>query len=83
MASDATYDKVQMASFMKSIFGKYGETLYTKDLLEEVLDAVEREQTFTQFFVRLMNGLFQDEGCCSSIQLLNHCGNLKRIILFN
>lgn len=62
MASNATYDKGQMASFVKSIFGKYGETSYTKDLLDEVLDAVEKEQTFTQFFVRLMNGLFQDEG---------------------
>ena len=62
MASEATYDKEQMKAFVKSIFGKYGETLYTKDLLAEVLDAVEREKTFTQFFVRLMNGFFQDEG---------------------
>ena len=62
MASEATYDKEQLKAFVKSIFGKYGETLYTKDLLAEVLDAVEREKTFTQFFVRLMNGFFQDEG---------------------
>lgn len=62
MASDATYDKEQMTTFVKNIFGKYGETIYTKDLLTEVLDAVDREHTFTHFFVRLMNGLFRDEG---------------------
>lgn len=62
MASDATYDKEQMIAFVKDVFGKFGETVYTKDLLDEVLMAVEQEATFTQFFVRLMNGLFQEEG---------------------
>ncbi len=62
MASDATYDQVQMISFVKGIFGKFGETTYTKELLNEVLEAVEQEGTFTQFFVRLMNGLFKEEG---------------------
>ena len=62
MASDATYDQVQMTSFVKGVFGKFGETSYTKDLLDEVLEAVQQEKTFTQFFVRLMNGLFQEEG---------------------
>lgn len=62
MASDASYDKQMMTSFIKEIFGKFGETSYTKQLLHEVLDAVEREKTFTGFFVRLMNGLFQEQG---------------------
>ena len=62
MASDAVYDSVQMTSFIKGVFGKFGETAYTKDLLDEVLEAVQQEKTFTQFFVRLMNGLFQAEG---------------------
>lgn len=62
MASDAAYDREQMASFVKDIFGKFGETAYTKDLLDGVLEAVQQEKTFTQFFVRLMNGLFQEEG---------------------
>ncbi|WP_342509270.1 bacillithiol biosynthesis cysteine-adding enzyme BshC [Sporosarcina sp. FSL K6-2383] len=62
MASDATYDSVQMTSFVKGVFGKFGETSYTKDLLDEVLEAAQQEKTFTQFFVRLMNGLFRDEG---------------------
>ncbi|WP_318615541.1 bacillithiol biosynthesis cysteine-adding enzyme BshC [Sporosarcina sp. YIM B06819] len=62
MASDAVYDSVKMTSFVKGVFGKFGETSYTKDLLDEVLSAVRQEETFTQFFVRLMNGLFQEEG---------------------
>ncbi|KXH79891.1 bacillithiol biosynthesis cysteine-adding enzyme BshC [Sporosarcina sp. HYO08] len=61
-ASDTVYDQVQMASFVKSIFGNFGETAHTKNLLHEVLDAVEQEKTFTNFFVRLMNHLFQSEG---------------------
>ena len=62
MASEAKYDKQLMASLVKDIFGKFGETAYTKDLLDEVLVAVEQEESFTQFFVRLMNGLFKEEG---------------------
>ncbi|MFJ7933045.1 bacillithiol biosynthesis cysteine-adding enzyme BshC [Sporosarcina sp. NPDC096371] len=62
MASDATYDSVQMTSFIKDVFSKYGETSYTKDLKDEVLEAVQQEETFTGFFVRLMNGLFREEG---------------------
>ena len=62
MASDAVYDKKMLSSFVKDTFGKFGETSNTKALLDEVLSAVEMEDTFTQFFVRLMNGLFKNEG---------------------
>jgi len=62
MASDAVYDKEMLSSFVKDTFGKFGETSHTKVLLDEVLGAVEMEDTFTHFFVRLMNGLFKDEG---------------------
>ncbi|MEK3935197.1 bacillithiol biosynthesis cysteine-adding enzyme BshC [Sporosarcina sp. FSL W7-1349] len=62
MASDATYDKKKMESFIREVFGKFGETSYTKRLLDEVLAAVGNEDNFTGFFVRLMNGLFQEEG---------------------
>lgn len=62
MASDASYEQEKMVSFVKDLFSTYGETVYTKDLLNEVLDAVKKENTFTGFFVHLMNGLFQDEG---------------------
>lgn len=62
MASDATYQQADMASFVEDVFSTYGETAYTKDLLNDVLEAVRSEKTFTGFFVRLMNGLFQEEG---------------------
>ncbi|QUW21792.1 bacillithiol biosynthesis cysteine-adding enzyme BshC [Sporosarcina sp. Marseille-Q4063] len=62
MASDATYDQIEMKKYVETIFSKFGETAYTKPLLEEVLAAVDKENTFTGFFVRLMNGLFAEEG---------------------
>jgi len=62
MASDATFDQSEMAIFVEKVFSNFGETSYTKALLEDVLDAVKVEATFTGFFVRLMNGLFADEG---------------------
>lgn len=62
MASDAVFDQNEMKEFIVTIFSKFGETSYTKELLTDVLQAVEKEQTFTGFFVRLMNGLFADEG---------------------
>lgn len=62
MASDTALDREQMTSYIKDIFGKFGETAYTEKLLGEVLEAVRQETTFTSFFVRLMNGLFAEEG---------------------
>ncbi len=62
MASDATFNQTEMTRFVTTIFHSFGETAYTKPLLEEVLATIEKEDTFTGFFVRLMNGLFADEG---------------------
>lgn len=61
-ASDATYDAKELTAFVKKIFKSYGETAFTRKLLKDVLQAVESEQTFTTFFVRLMNDLFKDYG---------------------
>ena len=62
MASDAAFDQDKMKKYVQTIFSKFGETVYTKSLIEEVLTAVDKENTFTGFFVRLMNGLFAEEG---------------------
>lgn len=62
MASTATFDRDAMTAFIRDIFEKMGETAYTEELLADVLSAVERENTFTGFFMRLMNGLFAAEG---------------------
>lgn len=62
MASDATYSQQEMTAFIEGVFRQFGETEHTRALMEEVLDAVEMEKTFTGFFVRLMNGLFRKQG---------------------
>lgn len=62
MASEAVFNQQEMTRFIKGVFKKFGETPYTGGLLEEVLQAVKKERTFTGFFVRLMNGLFAEEG---------------------
>ncbi|AOV08352.1 bacillithiol biosynthesis cysteine-adding enzyme BshC [Sporosarcina ureilytica] len=62
MASDAQFDRDKMAVFVKGIFEKFGETSHTEECLTEVLDAIDKETTFTGFFVRLMNGFFAEEG---------------------
>ena len=62
MASDAKYSREEMTAFIEGVFRQFGETEHTRSLLIEVLSAVETEETFTGFFVRLMNGLFQEQG---------------------
>lgn len=62
MASDASYSQKQMVSFVEEIFRQFGEAEFTKSLMGDVLEAVTKENTFTGFFVRLMNGLFNEQG---------------------
>ncbi|WP_432354879.1 bacillithiol biosynthesis cysteine-adding enzyme BshC [Sporosarcina sp. A2] len=62
MASDTVYDNGRMEEYIRLVFRDYEETVNTKQLLEEVLNAAKHEQTFTGFFVRLMNHLFQKHG---------------------
>lgn len=62
MASDAEYSETQMEAFVNDIFRQFGETSYTKTLRNDVLQAVKAEKTFTGFFVRLMNGIFSEQG---------------------
>ncbi|WJY28823.1 bacillithiol biosynthesis cysteine-adding enzyme BshC [Sporosarcina trichiuri] len=62
MASETVYSQEQMAEFIRLIFRDFGETVHTKQLLADVLEAAEHETTFTGFFVRLMNGLFKEHG---------------------
>lgn len=62
MASDATYSHQEMKAFIEGVFRQFGETEHTRSLMEEVLNAAETEKTFTGFFVRLMNGIFQEHG---------------------
>ncbi len=62
MASETVYAPEQMEAFIRLVFRDYEETKFTKELLGEAVEAVQAEQTFTGFFVRLMNGLFRHHG---------------------
>ena len=51
-----------MGTAIGQIFADFGETEFTEKLLEDVLNYVDSENTFTQFFTALMNQLFKDHG---------------------
>lgn len=61
-ASYTVLDRVALTEWVKEIFASFGETAYTKELLASVLAEVEQTTTFTDFFVRLMHGLFKEYG---------------------
>ncbi|WP_158231993.1 bacillithiol biosynthesis cysteine-adding enzyme BshC [Sporosarcina sp. P16b] len=62
MASDTHYDQKEMTVYIRKIFKSYGETSYTQKLLRDVLQTVEQQQNFTDFFTSLMNDLFTAHG---------------------
>lgn len=62
MASETFFDKQQMKHFMKEVFQDYGETIYTSRLYQFISNQIDESETFTQFFARLMNDFFQNEG---------------------
>ena len=62
MASNAVYDRNIMKKTFSQIFADFGETEYTASLLEEVLQFVDSNETFTQLFTAMMNDLFGKHG---------------------
>ena len=62
MASTTALNKEAMESFVRTVFADYGETAYTARLLASVLEAIQKSETFTQFFTALMNDLFKTHG---------------------
>ncbi|ARD49209.1 bacillithiol biosynthesis cysteine-adding enzyme BshC [Sporosarcina sp. P37] len=62
MASDTVYDQKEMTAYIKKIFKSYGETAYTQSLLQDVLQTVQQQRTYTGFFTSLMNRLFSAHG---------------------
>lgn len=61
-ASNTEISKEEMRNVINTVFKDFGETNYTKDLYAFIMEQVENSSTFTDFFVRLMNSLFQEEG---------------------
>lgn len=62
MASATIIQKDELIKLIESIFNDYGETEYTQDLFKLVLQQIEQSDTFTDFFARIMNQLFKNEG---------------------
>lgn len=62
IASETRFDHSLMKDYIDEIFKDYGETEYTHDLYHSVLRHMNDSETFTDFFARLMNDLFKDEG---------------------
>lgn len=61
-ASYTELDRDALAEWVREIFTSFGETALTKDLLADVLAVVAQSTTYTDFFVRLMHGLFKAHG---------------------
>lgn len=62
MASTTAIRQDEMRQLLNKIFQDFGETAYTHDLHKMCLQQLENSDTFTDFFARLMNDLFKDEG---------------------
>lgn len=62
IASATEIHKEEMTALLDTIFKDFGETEYTKELYNRVMDHMSNSCTFTDFFARLMNELFQQEG---------------------
>lgn len=62
LASETPIDHSLMKQYIDEIFKDYGETEYTQALYQSVLHHMNESETFTDFFARLMNDLFKDEG---------------------
>lgn len=62
MASTTNIQKEELKSLINTIFFDYGETEYTQSLYQNCMKQLEESQTFTDFFARLMNELFQTQG---------------------
>ncbi len=62
MASATMLNKESMTQFINTVVRDIGETEYTETLIKQLVDVLNGSETFTDFFARLMNQLFKDEG---------------------
>ncbi|MEO4053625.1 bacillithiol biosynthesis cysteine-adding enzyme BshC [Solibacillus sp. CAU 1738] len=62
MASTTPLNQAEMERLVHTVFADFGETAYTKELLNNVLSHLRNSKTFTAFFTALMNDLFAKHG---------------------
>lgn len=62
MASETRINKESMTQLINTIVKDMGETEFTELLIKQLVDTLNKSETFTDFFAQLMNHLFKDEG---------------------
>jgi len=62
MASKTKINKESMTQLINTIVKDMGETEFTEMLIKQLVDTLNKSDTFTDFFAQLMNNLFKDEG---------------------
>ncbi len=62
MVSDIKLDKETALEWAEDVFAELGETDRSNLLMDWVEDAIGHSETFTDFFARLINDLFNDTG---------------------
>lgn len=62
MASNKIYDKEKLVLFVEDVVKQYGETNYTKGLLQELREIGLRYETFTDLFAGIMHYFFAKHG---------------------
>ena len=62
MVSDIQLDRDMALEWAEAVFAELGETDRTNLLMDWVDHAIERSETFTEFFACLINDLFNDTG---------------------
>src|SRR5690625_3804847 len=60
--SDININAADAQKWLNQLFNHLPETEYTKDLYETVTRCLDKSETFTDFFVRLIYEFFPDEG---------------------
>lgn len=62
MASFTKLQSDKLVQWIESIFSQFGETAFTKSLLDETIAVAKKSDNYTSFFVNLMNDLFKEYG---------------------
>ncbi|WP_087973019.1 bacillithiol biosynthesis cysteine-adding enzyme BshC [Oceanobacillus rekensis] len=60
--SDIPIDRVALSDWVDRLFEQLQETVYTKDIYDTIQTAMEKSQTYADFFARMIHQLFKDDG---------------------
>jgi bacillithiol synthase len=62
MTSEFIYDKETMRKWVHQVVHHFGETEFTKDILTDLEDAIQRSGSIVEFFSSIIMSLFKDYG---------------------